>query len=70
MTEPVGVRGLRVQRLDHLGIVAGLHEETGLAAYLDRSVLRVPRKRGEAPSDRLEQQQLECAPDDESGPDH
>ena len=70
MTEPVVVRGLGVQRLDHLGIVVGLHEETGLAAYRDRSALRAPQKTGEAPPDGLEQQKLECAPDDESGYDH
>jgi hypothetical protein len=30
-----GVRGMRIERLDHLGIVAGVCEEIGLAAYLD-----------------------------------
>jgi transposase len=30
-----GLRGMRVERLDHLGIVAGVCEEIGLAAYLD-----------------------------------
>lgn len=30
-----GLRGLRVERLDHLGIVAGVCQEIGLAAYLD-----------------------------------
>ena len=29
------MRGLRVERLDHLGIVAGVCQEIGLAAYLD-----------------------------------
>jgi hypothetical protein len=33
-----GVRGLRVERLDHLGIVAGDCQEIGLAAYLDEQV--------------------------------
>ena len=27
--------GMRVERLDHLGIVAGVCQEIGLAAYLD-----------------------------------
>jgi len=27
-------RGVRVERLDHLGIVAGICQEIGLAAYL------------------------------------
>jgi hypothetical protein len=27
--------GVRVERLDHLGIVAGVCQEIGLAAYLD-----------------------------------
>ena len=27
--------GLRIERLDHLGIVAGVCEEIGLAEYLD-----------------------------------
>jgi transposase len=30
-----GRRGMRIERLDHLGIVAGVCEEIGLAAYLD-----------------------------------
>jgi transposase len=30
-----GRRGMQVERLDHLGIVAGVCEEIGLAAYLD-----------------------------------
>src|SRR5215469_16953194 len=29
------MKGVRVERLDHLGIVAGVCEEIGLAAYLD-----------------------------------
>jgi Domain of unknown function (DUF4277) len=29
------MRGVRVERLDHLGIVAGICREIGLAAYLD-----------------------------------
>jgi hypothetical protein len=32
--------GMRVERLDHLGIVAGVRQEIGLAAYLD--ALAVP----------------------------
>lgn len=28
-------RGVRVERLDHLGIVAGICHEIGLAAFLD-----------------------------------
>lgn len=31
-----GTRGMRVERLDHLGIVAGVCQEIGLAAYLDQ----------------------------------
>jgi transposase len=30
-----GVRGLRVERLDHVGISAGVCQEIGLVAYLD-----------------------------------
>jgi transposase len=30
-----GLGGMRIERLDHLGIVAGVCEEIGLAAYLD-----------------------------------
>lgn len=29
------MRGLRVERLDHLGVVAGVCQELGLAAYVD-----------------------------------
>ena len=29
------MRGLRVERLDHLGIVAGVCHEIGLVAYVD-----------------------------------
>jgi len=30
------MHGVRVERLDHLGIVAGICREIGLAEYLDR----------------------------------
>jgi hypothetical protein len=33
--EGVMAAGMRVERLDHLGIVAGICREIGLAAYLD-----------------------------------
>ena len=31
----MGQQGIEIARLDHLGIVAGLCEEIGVAAYLD-----------------------------------